>query len=212
MGEDNERGAAYLARLRQSITSAAAPGPAKEIAANEAQRLSAPQQSTATPFEKRKSPRYRCNGSARLQEVGSATSTWATFTDISMHGCYLETAVPCNVGTLLDLKLDAEGIHLDTQGEVRVAYPGVGMGISFTKISDPDRTCLRKLLVSLSPRSSLLETPIASTRSNDAVLGPESEVSSVQNAATTLHAIEKFFESRHMMARDEFLRILRNHR
>ncbi len=89
--------------------------------------------------DKRKTPRYKCKGSARLQESGSAVSTWATFADISMFGCYVETACPLRVGTVLGLKLDVNGFQVEATGEVRAAYPNLGMGISFNRISEKDR-------------------------------------------------------------------------
>jgi hypothetical protein len=160
--------------------------------------------------ERRRSPRYRCNGSARLQEIGAATSTWATFVDISMHGCYVETADPYSVGTLLDLKLDAGGIHVNARGEVRVAYAGVGMGISFANVSDTDRNQLRQLVASISPRSTMVGPGRQSSFSNRPNAASHSEVSSLPDATTVLRALEKFFESQQLMSRDDFLRILRN--
>jgi hypothetical protein len=169
-------------------------------------------QTTIAPTERRKSPRYHCTGSARLQAVGGGDSVWATFTDISMHGCYLETSAPYNVGTMLELKLEAEGLRMHAEGIVRVAYPGVGMGVSFSAMSEVDRARLRELLASFLHRSRIISRGSAQ---NLPVPQPSTEALNIPpavDAVATLQAMAKFFESRHMMGRDEFLRILRKSR
>ena len=217
MLDESDAGAAYLAALRQSRAPQA---PASATDASEPRsdtRLDSPKfhdarfpnpiPSATTPAspEKRKSPRYKCNGSARLQDGGSAASTWATFSDISMHGCYVESAAPYSSGTLLDLRLDANGFHIEATGEVRVTYPGLGMGISFTKISEVNRERLRELIRSIS-RPSVILSSQATERSQSI---PGSDIPHITNPTTVLQAIMKFFEDRHMMGREEFLRILR---
>jgi hypothetical protein len=142
----------------------------------------------------------------RLQQSGTTASSWATFTDISMHGCYLESAVPFPKGTMLELKLDANGMRIEAMGEVRVSYPGLGMGISFTSMSDGDRSRLQTLISSISTPSVVLG-PRSTTQS---LPTPQSDTpASAVNPAAVVQAIHKFFEGRHVMGRDEFLSILR---
>lgn len=110
MSDENDNGANYLAALRQSRAphaAGAAPARAPDVQrSSEGHRgeghPSEAQVANAARPEHRKSPRYKCTGSARLQERGSASSTWATLMDISMHGCYVESAAPYAVGTLLE--------------------------------------------------------------------------------------------------------------
>jgi PilZ domain len=203
MADDNDAGAAYLASLRRSPTSAGA-APA---------RAPVPAATTTTSAEQRRSPRYKCTGNARLQEAGSSAATWATFADISMHGCYIETAVPPCTGTTLNLRLEANGVRVDATGEVRVVYPGLGMGISFINVSDENRARLQQLVRSISPRSVILPSlPRASQAATPAPSAPipRPEVSPpAPNPSAVLQAIQKFFENRHVMGREEFLKILR---
>src|SRR5579863_8839946 len=56
--------------------------------------------------EKRRSPRYRCQGSAQIRESESGVSTWAAFTDISLHGCYVEAAGTYPMGSMLSLSIE----------------------------------------------------------------------------------------------------------
>ena len=50
--------------------------------------------------EKRRSTRYKCEGSAEIQEDGREVRTWATFSDISLDGCYVEAQATYPVGQL----------------------------------------------------------------------------------------------------------------
>ena len=122
-----------------------------------------------------------------------------------MHGCYVESAAPYAVGTLLDLRLEANSFRIEAIGEVRVTYPGLGMGISFTAIADEDRERLRKLVRSISPPSVILGSRIATPP----VPVMQLNTTSVKNPTAALQAMVKFFEGRHMMGREEFLQILR---
>jgi hypothetical protein len=211
MADENDAGASYLAALRQSAGSPAAAAPARapkmpRSAETHPGAATAPARSNPGSTDKRKSPRYKCTGSARLQESGSSVSTWATFADISMHGCYVETASPHRAGAMLSMKLDANGFRVEALGQVRVVYPGLGMGISFAKMSDEDRERLRELVRSLSP-TSVIVSPRAESHSRST---PQSDASPpVANPVAALQAMQTFFEDRHVMGREEFLRILR---
>ncbi len=211
MSNENDDGATYLAALRKSGSvqgASAASAPAPEVSASGEVRSVSPGLSsnpTGGSPERRQSPRYKCKGSARIQETGSVTSTWATFADISMHGCYVESATPYHLSTRLELKLEANGFRVDVMGEVRVAYPGLGMGISFTKVSEEDRNRLRELVRSACRPSVIVGSRIAMPSAPMV----QFDIDSVANPHAVLQAIMNFFKDRHMMGREEFLRILR---
>jgi hypothetical protein len=215
MLDDTSDGADYLSALKQSGSpQAAGAGPARAPAGPRSAEtrtadVAPSSRPGATSAEKRKSPRYRCKGSARLQEVGSGVTTWATFTDISMRGCYVEAAAPYRVGAALDIRLQARGFQIEAGGEVSVTYPNLGMGISFTRIAEEDRKRLRELLRSISPASAIVGAPgvppVPSVPED-----PRSEtLSPAINSRAALQAIKNFFEDRYVMGREEFLRILR---
>jgi hypothetical protein len=213
--EENNDGADYLSALKrsgspQAVGPATARAPEAPHSADTRAAEVAPA-SSANPasVEKRKTPRYRCKGSARLQESGSAVATWATFADISLQGCYVEAASPLRVGTMLGLKLEVNGFRVEATGEVRVAYPNLGMGISFIKISEEDRGQLRELVASISRPSAALS---AQGATRDLTIPQLDALSGAANPTTALQAMRNFFENRHVMGRDEFLRILRQHK
>ncbi|HUD66422.1 MAG TPA: PilZ domain-containing protein [Candidatus Sulfotelmatobacter sp.] len=56
-------------------------------------------------------------------------------TDLSLGGCYVETDAPFPERALIDLCLKTGELEVHTEGMVRVAHPGHGMGVEF-----PSRT------------------------------------------------------------------------
>ena len=155
MAEEINEGVACLMSLKQSARTPAstAAAPAKEIVPPVTDGENLPASSAGNAFkgaEKRRSPRYKCEGSAEVREDGCDGRTWATFTDVSVHGCYVEAQATYPAGTILHLKLEVKGMRVETKGTVRVSYPYLGMGIAFTEISDENATNLRKLVAALS--------------------------------------------------------------
>lgn len=200
MSENKTAGASYLAALKQIGGGAAGVAPAQVPPGlgNDGRALS-----DSRPAEKRRSPRYRCQGSANLREIGSGVATWATFTDVSLHGCYVEAMSGFGVGAELEIVIEVNGYRVESRGAVRVVYPGLGMGISFTRMSDANRERLRDLVRSLS-QSSVILGARTGLRTPTLQNSP-----SVKDPGAALRAILEFFEQRHMLDRDEFFRILR---
>ena len=60
-------------------------------------------------------------------------------TDLSLGGCYVETASPFPERTQVVLALRAEGVELQAQGLVRVMHPSHGMGIEFAACTGGQR-------------------------------------------------------------------------
>ncbi|HTS07217.1 MAG TPA: PilZ domain-containing protein [Candidatus Eisenbacteria bacterium] len=154
--------------------------------------------------EKRRSLRYKCEGSVELKEKNCDVHTWATFTDVSIHGCYVEAQATYPPGTVLHLKLDANSIRVETQAIVRVTYPYLGMGISFEGMSDENRASLLRLLSMLSHRSVAIGAGSASSAS-----GALKEIPDVTDPAAAMGALVEFFGSRQALLREEFVRIVK---
>jgi PilZ domain len=208
--DETSDGADYLAALKKSSspqTAGTATARAREGAHPLASRAgeAASTSKGARAADKRKTPRYRCKGSARLQESGTA-AIWARFVDISLHGCYVEAATPLRVGTMISLTLELNGFRVEASGEVRVTYPNLGMGIHFVKVSETNRDQLRAMVGSISKSSMMIGSQVVI----HAPLIPQSDsVPGVTNPVATLQAIVNFFENRHVMGREEFLSLLR---
>jgi hypothetical protein len=195
MYEDKSAGASYLSSLKKATpqAGAAAPGLAPDGTSGAAPGAS----------EKRRSPRYRCQGSANLRDLHSGVATWATFTDISQHGCYVEAMSGFRVATELSMRIEVNGYSVECNGEVRVVYPGLGMGITFTIMAEEQRERLRDLLRSLTRPSGILGNRLQEPKAT-----PE-PASTLTNPEGFLQAITNFFKERQMLSREEFERILR---
>lgn len=205
MAEETNESVAYLRALKQSAgpPAASAAAPAREITPSNAV---APSSEKFQGAEKRRSLRYKCQGSAEIREEGCEVRTWATFTDISLHGCYVEAQATYPSGTVLHMKLDANGVRVETKGSVRMSYPYLGMGIAFVEISDENRERLKELLGRISRPSVILGpgvTPSVPT------CGPLDALPSISDPGVALRALTEFFETRHMLTREDFLRILK---
>lgn len=207
MADEPDAGAAYLAALKQSAgpqAGGAAGASAPQVPRSARNRTGG--MISAGSADKRKSPRYRCQGSAHIREIATGVAIWTTFTDISLHGCYVEATTTYRPGVVLGLKLEANGYRIEATGEVRVAYPNLGMGISFTSMTEEDRDRLRELVRSISRPSVIVGSRIAMRAPSTAQSGA---LPAVPNPGAALQAMSDFFEDRHMMGREEFLRILR---
>ena len=205
MADEIDAGIAYLRSLKQPATAPAVhaapadPTPAGAVpAADKGNRFQG--------SEKRRSPRFKCDGSAEICAEGSKVGTWATFSDISLHGCYVEAQATYPVGTMLHMKLEANGVRIETKGSVRVSYPYLGMGIAFVDTSDETRSQLRAMLSTITHSTVIMGPGIASTIPAAASL---KSLPAISNPGAALEALTEFFESRQMLMREDFLRILR---
>ena len=141
--------------------------------------------------EKRRTPRYKLEGSAEMREEGRDLRTWATFSDISLHGCYVEATATANVGTELQIKLEANGFRIETRGCVLVSYPALGTGIAFTEMSEENRTGLRELLATISKPSVIVGSGLASSLP---VSGPLKTVPRISDPGAAVRALIEYFE------------------
>jgi hypothetical protein len=208
MEQEQNEGIAYLMALKQSRSaqgSADAPGP-ENCPEADSGLTPAGHDDRFQGAEKRRTPRYKCEGSAEMRAEGSDVRTWATFTDVSLHGCYVEAQATYPAGSILHMKLDANDIRVETQGTVRVNYPYLGMGIAFKDMSDESQTRLKQLLATISRPSVIMGPGIASSLP---ATEPLAAVPLISNPHAAVQALVEFFESRQMLMREDFLRILR---
>jgi CheY-like chemotaxis protein len=99
-----------------------------------------------------------------LQAAASAAGTDASETvphcklsDLSLGGCYVETDAPFPEQALVDLCLKTDKMEVHTEGMVRVAHPGHGMGVEFPSRTAEQRAQVGNLIDVL--RSSPDSTP-----------------------------------------------------
>jgi hypothetical protein len=156
--------------------------------------------------EKRRSTRYKCDGSAEIREDGCDVQTFAAFTDVSLHGCYVEAQATYPVGAVLHLKLDANGVRVESKGIVRVSYPYLGMGIAFAEVAEETRERLKQMLGSLTRPTAIMGPGMASSLP---ARGSMDALPPIADPRAAVQALTEFFENRQMLMREDFLRILR---
>ncbi|MGA7755228.1 MAG: PilZ domain-containing protein [Candidatus Sulfotelmatobacter sp.] len=74
--------------------------------------------------------------------VPDETVPHCKLTDLSLGGCYLQTDAPFPERALVDLCLKTNEMEVHTEGMVKVAHPGHGMGVEF-----PSRTAEQRAQV-----------------------------------------------------------------
>ncbi len=67
-------------------------------------------------------------------------------TDLSLGGCYVETDSPFPEHSLVDLCLKTDELAVHTEGMVRVAHPGHGMGVEFPSRTPEQRAQVGNLI------------------------------------------------------------------
>jgi hypothetical protein len=148
--------------------------------------------------ERRRDVRYRCEGSAELQSENSSVRTWATITDLSRGGCYLEMQATFPVETKLSMVIEVRGIRFRAKGVVRICYPFLGMGMVFTEIPTTDQARLNELLLLLA--SSLEQLSAASSIPGIPV--------PARDPADALAALTAHFRDCDMLTREDFVKLI----
>ncbi len=85
-------------------------------------------------------------------------------TDLSLGGCYVETNAPFPERALIDLCLKTEALEVHTEGMVRVAHPGHGMGVEFPSRTAEQRAQVANLIHFLRQGPSAIPELIISPR------------------------------------------------
>jgi hypothetical protein len=201
MSEDNRESVAYLLALKQSSQADAGSAPV----GNSDPDMPELHRELFPGANKRQARRYKCEGSVEMRTEGCDVRTWATFTDISLHGCYIEAQATFPAGTVLNLKLEANGIRVETRGNVRVNYPYLGMGVAFVGMTEENIGRLRRILASAS-RGCVVERMDVGSR----VAGEKaaSGTPAIAEAAAVIRELMEFFENHETLGREDFMQML----
>lgn len=190
-------GADYLRRLKGPVNA----GSPELAVTTEGDRTAAETANPSTAFkERRRTPRYRCSGSAEFRAEGTTIPIWGTLTDVGLHGCYVEMSTTFPVGTSVILVLKSMGIRMQTSGIVRATYPSLGMGVAFADIQPDQLLQLKQLLSALSGR-----TPIV-TADPDRDIDRKDGLAAA-DAKLLVDGIALFFQTSTLLSRDDFYKI-----
>jgi len=91
-------------------------------------------------------PRFPVSGAARVRALDQNRGRWAKLGDLSLSGCYLHTAEPQEVGCSVTLLVKVGSRQFEAAAIVRSSWPGTGMGLEFTFLTNPDRATLRSVI------------------------------------------------------------------
>ena len=98
--------------------------------------------------DQRKYTRFKCNNSVELHTQDGSTF-WATISDLSIGGCYVEMAIPLPPGTKLRMGIWIGENKTWADCEVAFSTPGFGTGVTFNRISEEDIERIRQFLGTL---------------------------------------------------------------
>jgi hypothetical protein len=99
--------------------------------------------------------RFLFDAAAEVAPESSPSATVSVrVTEISLHGCYLETLAPFAELTPVFVKLFYEDEYFEAKATVVYVKPALGMGVQFRDIKPPCRIILQKwILAALQNRS-----------------------------------------------------------
>jgi PilZ domain-containing protein len=97
------------------------------------------------PPERRDDARVKVKVPVELYLEGNDMPFRCATSDLSLHGCYIETMFPFPIGTVLELKLQINGTLL-VLAAVVTSDPQVGNGLHFTRMLPEDIEELRAFL------------------------------------------------------------------
>ena len=98
--------------------------------------------------ERRENPRFKIKVPVELYLEGKDMPYRTATSDLSLHGCYIETMFPFPVGTALEIKLQTNNTLL-ILAKIVTSDPQVGNGIQFMRMLPEDVEELRIFLDNL---------------------------------------------------------------
>jgi|SRR5580692_8405439 hypothetical protein len=92
--------------------------------------------------------RFRFNAAAEIApEESPSAGVSVRATEISLHGCYLESPAPYAEDTAVFVKIFYENEYFEAKGTVIYVEPAQGMGITFRDMKPPCRIVLQKWIL-----------------------------------------------------------------
>jgi hypothetical protein len=100
---------------------------------------------------RRRFQRHRVSFPLEFRDERVNTPMRVNATDISGNGCYVETAMPLPISTVLRVDLWIDQEHVTASATVRTCDPGVGMGIELTGMPDESKMRFQAYLDKIDP-------------------------------------------------------------
>lgn len=100
-----------------------------------------------SPNERRRAQRFSFIASTEVIDTASGAKFSVRTSDISRIGCYVDMLNPFPTGAGLLVRIDKENDHFEAAAKVVYQVPGLGMGVTFTKMSASSQALLERWLV-----------------------------------------------------------------
>jgi PilZ domain len=97
--------------------------------------------------ERRRTNRYPFDAAAEVSDDQSGGTLSLRLTELSLNGCYLQTEAPFPVGTVLSLKVFADGNFVEARATVAYSQPKMGMGVAFREVKPYYVAVIKKWLL-----------------------------------------------------------------
>lgn len=98
---------------------------------------------------RRKHTRYQCTGGVELRRSEGMPAIFASLSDISLEGCYVETVSTLPTGTEVVFMLRIRDAVIRGRALVKSSNHAVGMGLEFTHLSTEDQQRLEFIVGTL---------------------------------------------------------------
>jgi len=99
--------------------------------------------------ERRSADRHIFTASAEVVDLSSGARFSTRTTDLGPGGCFMDTLVPLPVGARVHVGVRKGKTQLDTNGVVVYSQSGLGMGIAFDSLDQPQRDALASWLAEI---------------------------------------------------------------
>ena len=116
--------------------------------------------SSTAPNERRCATRSAFIAPVEMVEMRTGSRIRARTSDLSPHGCYVDTLNPLPVGSAVRMQIQRAGVTLDVLANVSSRHAGSGMGLVFGEVTESQRGILESWLSELGYASrGLLDNP-----------------------------------------------------
>jgi PilZ domain len=95
----------------------------------------------------RRAPRYPFTAPAEVIVESSGVKIIARVTELSLHGCYLNTSTPISAKTPVLVKVFGTREYFEADATVVYAHPLLGVGLAFRNVKFDCRSVLHKWLL-----------------------------------------------------------------
>jgi hypothetical protein len=90
--------------------------------------------------------RMKCRLTVELHPQGSAAPVFGNLIDISLGGCYVETAAILAPGSVVKVVFSMDKVDLNAEGTVARIHPGSGIAVQFKEMSRESRDKMYRIL------------------------------------------------------------------